>query len=72
VVPLTTAERWQRASPTTVSFQAGQCNLPRACAALAHQVTTLDKNKIVSPAVGRLTPDKIAELATALRNYLLL
>lgn len=72
VVPLTSAERWRRPSPTTVLFQAGECNLPRACAALAHQVTTLDKSKILAPSIGILTPDKLAELEGALRNYLVL
>lgn len=72
VVPLTSAERWQRPSPTTVLFQAGEGNLPRACAALAHQMTTLDKSKIVTPAVGRLVPGRMAELEAALRNYLVL
>lgn len=72
IVPLTSAERWQRPSPTTVQFQPGECNLPRASAALAHQVTTLDKSKIVAPAIGKLTPDKLTELEAALRNYLLL
>jgi len=70
VVPLTSSERWQRPAPTTVLFQAGEANLPRASAALAHQVTTVDKSKIIPPAVGRLSPAKGAELAGALRNYL--
>jgi mRNA interferase MazF len=70
VVPLTSAQRWQRPLPTTVQFHQGECNLPRASAALAHQVTTLDKSKIVEPAVGRLTPDKLVQLEAALRNYL--
>ena len=72
VVPLTSAVRWQRTSPTTVLFQAGECNLPRASAAIAHQITTLDKSKIVAPAMGRLTAEKLAEVETAMRNYLLL
>ena len=72
VVPLTSAQRWQRPSPTTVPFQPGEANLSRACAALAHQVTTLDKSKIIAPEVGRLTPEKMAELEAALRNYLML
>ena len=70
VVPLTTAERWQRPSPTTVLFGSGDCGLPKACAALAHQVTTLDKTKIVMPAVGRLTAVRLAAVEEALRNYL--
>jgi len=70
VVPLTSAERWQIPSPTTVLFEPGESNLPRTSAALAHQLTTIDKSKIISPALGRLTPQKLAELASALRNYL--
>ena len=72
VVPLTSSQRRQRPSPTTVLFQPGDGNLPRAGAALGHQVTTLDKSKIVGPAVGRLTSGQMADLETALRNYLML
>ena len=71
VVPLTSAERWQRPSPTTVLFAADDSNLPKACAALAHQVTTLDKDKIVGPPIGTLTPAKMSQLEAALTNYLL-
>ncbi|MCE7939230.1 mRNA interferase MazF9 [bacterium] len=70
VVPLTTAERWQQASPTTVQLESGDGNLPRACTALAHQVTTLDKSKIVEPAIGHLAEHRMAALETALANYL--
>ena len=72
VVPLTTADRWQRFSPTTVRFEAGESNLPRACAALAHQITTLDKSKVVTPPVGAVTGPKLLELEEAIRNYLVL
>lgn len=72
VIPLTTAPRWQRPSPTTVLFQPGESNLPRAGAALAHQVTTVDKSKIREPAVGQLTPAKLVAVEAALRNYLML
>ena len=71
VVPLTSADRWQRPSPTTVLFVSGEANLPKACAALAHQVTTLDKDKILGPPIGMLTPAKLAEVEAALANYLL-
>ena len=70
IVPLTTAPRWQRIPPTTVLFREGECNLPRACAALAHQITTLDKSKLIEPLVGRLPDAKLGELDHALRNYL--
>jgi mRNA interferase MazF len=72
VVPLTSAPRWQRPSPTTVLFELGEANLPRPCAALAHQVTTLDKSKILAPAVGQVASDRMAEVEAALRNYLFL
>ncbi len=70
VVPLTSSPRWLRASPTTVLFQTGECGLDRACAALAHQVTTLDRSKILTPAIGRLSTDHLRALDAALRNYL--
>lgn len=70
VVPLTTAERWQRSSPITIQLAAGESNLPKACTALAHQVTTLDKSKIVEPAVGRLSHVRMRDLDLALSNYL--
>jgi mRNA-degrading endonuclease toxin of MazEF toxin-antitoxin module len=70
VVPLTTAARWQRASPTTVHLAAGEGNLPKACTALAHQVTTLDKGKVLEPAIGRLPDHRMAALDTALANHL--
>lgn len=72
VVPLTTAERWRRASPTTILFSKAECNLPKAGAALAHQVTTLDKSKIISPAIGSISPKRLAQLEAALKNYLVL
>src|SRR5581483_7152640 len=70
VVPITSAQRWQLPSPTTVLLRAGDGNLPRPSAALAHQVTTIDKSKIVMPAVGRLSEGKMAEVEAALRAYL--
>ena len=70
VVPLTSSLRWIHPSPTTVVFQSGECGLPKACAALAHQVTTLDRGKFAGGPIGRLTPVKATELEQALRNYL--
>jgi len=70
VVPITGAQRWQRPSPTVVVFEKGECGLPKGCAALGHQVTTLDKDKIVGPRIGVLPPGRLKELEEALRNYL--
>ena len=70
VVPLTSSERWQTASPTTVLFAAGESGLPKSCAALAHQITTIDSDKVLPGKIGSLTTRKLAELNQALKNYL--
>ena len=70
VVPLTSSERWQAASPTTFLFENGESGLPKNCAALAHQITTIDRDKIVGGKIGSLTPAKLAALDQALKNYL--
>jgi mRNA interferase MazF len=70
VIPLTTSPRWLRPSPTTVLFQKGECGLPKECAALAHQVTTVDRSKLIPPALGRVTGPKLGTIDEAIRNYL--
>jgi mRNA-degrading endonuclease toxin of MazEF toxin-antitoxin module len=70
VVPFTSSGRWLEPSPTRVQFEAGECGLPKRCAAFVPQLTTLDKLKLKGPPLGRLSPEKEAELAEALGNYL--
>ena len=70
VVPLTTSPRWMKPSPTTVLFRKGECGLSKDGAALAHQVTTIDKSKLLEPALGRASGSKLNEVDQALRNYL--
>src|SRR5688572_12873251 len=70
VVPLTSAERWQVPSPTTVLFKAGECGLTKDCAALAHQITTIDREKVLAAKIGSLSTERVAELNIALLNYL--
>jgi mRNA interferase MazF len=72
VVPLTSAARWRKANPTSVLFEEGECGLPKACAALAHQITTLDRDKFERRPAGRLTPEKQRAVDEALRRYLVL
>lgn len=72
VMPLTSSPRWCRESPTTVLFHKGECGLPKACAALAHQITTVNKGKIAGSPIGRLSPEQQFALDAAVRNYLLL
>ena len=70
IVPLTTAERWLDPSPTTVVLEVGEANLPKRCAALTHQLTTIDKAKLGGGRIGQLSPPRLDELNQALRNYL--
>ena len=72
-MPVTSAERWRGPSAgTTVSLEAGEAGLTKDCAAIAHQVTTVDRSKFVLPSSGRLSPARLVELDQALRNYLAL
>lgn len=70
VLPLTTSPRWLRPSPTTVLFKRGEYGLPKECAALAHQITTVDRSKLIPPALGRVVGQKLADIDEAIRNYL--
>jgi mRNA-degrading endonuclease toxin of MazEF toxin-antitoxin module len=56
--------------PTTVLFRSGESGLPKECAALAHQITTIDRNKLIGGVVGCLSETRLIELENALRNYL--
>ncbi len=70
VVPITSSERWLKKSRTTVILTSGEANLPKESAALAHQITTIDRGKLVGQAIGRLSQDKLNELEKATLNYL--
>lgn len=72
VVPLTSSARWLEPGPTTVVFEAEESGLSRRCAALAHQVTTMDKRKLRAPAVGTVSAAKMRRIEDALRVYLVL
>lgn len=72
VLPLTSSPRWQRPSPTTVLLEAGEANLPRNSAVLAHQITTVDRSKLESAPLGRLSPERMQQVDRAMRNYLML
>jgi mRNA interferase MazF len=69
IVPLTTSPRWQ-ASHTVVRLRRGEANLPKGCAALAHQITTIDRGKLITPRVGSLSKQRLEELEQAILNYL--
>jgi mRNA-degrading endonuclease toxin of MazEF toxin-antitoxin module len=54
----------------TVLFGRGEYGLPKECAALAHQITTVDRSKLIPPALGRVAGQKLGEIDEAIRNYL--
>jgi mRNA interferase MazF len=70
IIPLTSSQRWLVPSPTTVIFEEGEANLSKQSAALAHQITTIDRSKFIGGKVGTLSDEKMKELEQAILNYL--
>lgn len=60
VIPLSTSKTQARRGPTVVAVKAGIAGLPDDCSALCHQITTLDRAKLVDK-IGEL-PQDILEL----------
>jgi mRNA interferase MazF len=69
VVPLTTGGRKRRTGPTSVALPVGTAGLPAASAALCHQITTLDRAKLVER-IGALPAEQLAGLEAGLRAAL--
>lgn len=65
VIPLSTSQRQGSRGPTVVAIEAGSCGLREDGSALCHQITTLDRSKLVSHA-GSLRADKLAEVEEAI------
>lgn len=61
VVPLSTSATQRRRGPTAIEIPKGAAGLRQASVALCHQVTTLDRAKLVT---------HIGELPTAIREQL--
>jgi mRNA interferase MazF len=61
VVPLTTSARQLRVGPTAVAIPAGAAQLPAASVALCHQITTLDRKKLVE-ILGTLPNDLLRDV----------
>jgi len=60
-----------RTTPATVVFDKGEFNLTERCSALAHQVTTIDRSKLLGNPIGSLSEEKLRDLEEALMHYLL-
>jgi len=69
VVPVSTSELQSRRSLTIVPLPLGAASLPRASAAICHQVTTLDRSKL-SEQVGSLSRDLLKAVDEGLKAAL--
>lgn len=69
VVPLSTSKAQARRGPTAIGLARGAGGLKKASIALCHQVTTLDRAKLVEKA-GVLTHPELAGVETGLRSAL--
>lgn len=66
VVPLSTSSRQSRLGPTVVLLSKGSAGLAQDSLALAHQVTTIDRSKLVQR-VGKLSDEQLGALDEALK-----
>lgn len=69
VVPLSTSGRQARRGPTAVPLPLGSSGLLRDSVALCHQVTTLDRSKLLE-LLGVLTDDMIRTVDEGLKAAL--
>jgi mRNA interferase MazF len=69
VVPLSTSAAQAARGPTAVTVRRGAGGLGRESVALCHQVTTLDRRKLVER-IGALTRDAMASVDAALKAAL--
>jgi len=67
VVPLSTSGRQARRGPTAVEIPATALGLARSGVALCHQVTTLDRSKLLKR-IGALPPDALAEVCEGIKT----
>ena len=67
VIVGTDAANIQRDYPTNIRVPAAESGLPRDTVFLAFQLRSLDHSRFAGPAVGTLSPTRMAEIADALR-----
>jgi mRNA interferase MazF len=66
VVPCTTSETQRRRGPTVVFLTQGTGGLKDACAAICHQITTLDRSKLTQR-IGSLPEVAMREVEAGIR-----
>ncbi len=69
VIPMSTSESKGHRGPTVVRIPQGAAGLDRSSFALCHQVTTLDRSKLVHR-IGTLDPELLERLEDGLRAAL--
>jgi len=66
VIPLSTSQLQARRGPTVVSVPVGAAGLPKPSLAICHQITTLDRTKLVKR-IGALAPQLLREVEDGIR-----
>jgi mRNA interferase MazF len=69
VVPLSTSEKQASRGPTAISLPKGTAGLREASIALCHQITTLDRSKLVER-IGALSKDALAAVESGVKAAL--
>jgi mRNA interferase MazF len=70
VVPISTSSRQNRRGPTTVQIPQGVGGVTQDSVALCHQVTALDRAKLLAPSLGELPPTYLDAVEKGLRAAL--
>ena len=65
VIPVSTSPTQARRGPTIVTLHAGTANLKSDSSAICHQITTLDRAKLVEK-IGTIPTDILAQVEKAL------
>lgn len=65
VIPLSTSANQARRGPTAIPLAKGVGGLPASCLALCHQITTLDRGKLVER-IGMLPKNHLREIEQGL------
>ena len=69
VVPVSTSSSQGKRGLTVVEIPGGAAGLPKACFAVCHQVTTLDRAKLTKR-IGTLSPDMLGAVEEAIKAAL--
>lgn len=65
VIPISTSSNQAKRGPTVVLLAAGTAGLPSDCAAICHQITTLDRTKLTDR-IGQLPSELLTSIEKAL------